>query len=229
MAQQTITRPALTPVPSKDRLAAGEERIAMSYEEYLDWSDEELNVGEWVDGEVIVFEMPGLLHQDLVLLLAAILRHFTERRALGRVVIAAFEMRLDVVRSSRKPDIIFVATKHLDRLTEPRLIGPADLAVEVVSPSSGPRDSKHKPAEYASAGIPEYWIIDPRPMRRSVTVYHLDDEQVYQAAPHRPDGTLDSVVVPDLRLPSSWLLEDPLPDLVAALETLQAATPSHER
>lgn len=201
----------------------------MSYEEYLDWSEGEFNSGEWVDGEVVVFEMPGLLHQTLTYWLVMLLELYAKRRSLGRVVGAEYEMKLDLVRSSRKPDIIFVANEHLERLTEQRLIGPADLAVEIVSPSSGPRDRKHKLGEYASAGIPEYWVVDPRPLRRSSTVYHLDDEQVYRAAPHRPDGTLDSTVLPDLRLPAAWLLADPLPDLVDALEALLASSPLHER
>lgn len=201
----------------------------MSYEEYLDWCDDEVGHGEWVDGEVIVFEMPGLFHQRLGTWLTMLLELFAVRRSLGRAVGAEYEMKLDTVRSSRKPDILFVLTQHLDRLTEPRLIGPADLAVEIVSSSSGPRDHRQKLDEYASAGIPEYWVIDPRPLRRSVTVYHLDDEQVYQAAPLRPDGTLDSAVLSDLRLPAAWLLDDPLPDLVEALEALLAGVPSHER
>jgi len=218
MAQQM-----LAPSRSKDRLADGEERIPMSYDEYLDWCDEERNLGEWVDGEVIVFDMPGLRHQDLVLWLGWLLRTFATRRSLGRVVIAEYEMKLDAVRSSRKPDILFIATEHLDRLTELRLIGPADLAVEIVSPGSGPRDRKHKLAEYASAGIPEYWVIDPLPLRRSVTVHRLDDERVYQAIAHRSDGTLDSAVLPDLRLPAAWLMDEQQPDSVEALQALLAA------
>jgi Uma2 family endonuclease len=34
------------------------------------------------------------------------------------------------------------------------------LAVEVVSPDSVRRDYRHKRSEYATLGIPEYWIVD---------------------------------------------------------------------
>lgn len=220
MAQQL-----LAPTPTKDRLAVGDERIPMSYDEYLAWV-EDGNRGEWVDGEVIDFEMPGLFHPRLGYWLTMLLELFAVRLSLGRVVGAEYEMKLDRVRSSRKPDIVFVATEHLDRLTEPRLIGPADLAVEIVSPSSGPRDHRQKHDEYAVAGIREYWVIDPRLLRRTVTVYHLNDEQVYEQAPLRPDGTLDSAVLAGLRLPAAWLLDDPLPDLVDALQTLLDASQS---
>ncbi len=229
MAQESITLPFETPVPSKDRLANGEERYPMPYEAYIDWLDEEGNHGEWVDGEVIVFEIPGFEHQDLVLWLGILLRTYVLRLGLGVVAVAPYPMRVEQVRSSRLPDVLFVATEHLDRRTSKRLLGPADLAVEIVSTTSGPRDHREKLAEYATAGVSEYWIIDPRLLRRSVTVYHLDDEQVYQSIPHRPDGTLDSAVLPDLRLPAAWLLDDPLPDLVDALDVLLASSAPNDR
>ena len=50
-----------------------------------------------------------------------------------------------------------MATEHLDRLTDSHLSGPADLAVEIVSPDSLGRDRGDKFAEYGAAGIPEYW------------------------------------------------------------------------
>lgn len=37
----------------------------------------------------------------------------------------------------------------------------ADLVVEVISPSNRAHDIDIKRAEYAAAGIPEYWLIDP--------------------------------------------------------------------
>ncbi len=48
---------------------------------------------------------------------------------------------------------------------------PAQLAVEIVSPSSVERDYKKKPLEYANKGIREYWIVDP--LESKVTVFQL--------------------------------------------------------
>src|SRR5260370_30832533 len=36
----------------------------------------------------------------------------------------------------------------------------ADIAIEVVSPSSRKRDYQEKPQEYLDRGIKEYWIVD---------------------------------------------------------------------
>lgn len=49
------------------------------------------------------------------------------------------------------------------------------LAVEVVSPGSKRVDTTVKPFEYADAGIPNFWLVDPSPPV-TVTVYGLTGE-----------------------------------------------------
>lgn len=46
-----------------------------------------------------------------------------------------------------------------------------DLVAEIVSPDRPERDLVDKRADYAEAGIPEYWIVDPR--HDTVTVLTL--------------------------------------------------------
>ena len=48
----------------------------------------------------------------------------------------------------------------------------ADLVVKVVSPDDPDRDLVEKRADYAAAGIAEYWIADPR--EETVTVLALE-------------------------------------------------------
>jgi hypothetical protein len=50
--------------------------------------------------------------------------------------------------------------------------GVPDLAVEVVSPSNEDDDRVEKFAEYAKAGINEYWIVDP--VKLSIEIYLLE-------------------------------------------------------
>ena len=47
----------------------------------------------------------------------------------------------------------------------------ADLVIEVVSEKNRPHDIKKKRIEYARAGIPEYWIVDPE--KETITVLVL--------------------------------------------------------
>ena len=60
------------------------------------------------------------------------------------------------------------------------------LAVEVMSPSSRSTDRVAKPAQYAGAGIPHYWRIEPEP--RVLATYALDGD-VY-----RESGRFDDAV-----------------------------------
>ena len=50
-------------------------------------------------------------------------------------------------------------------------LGPPDLAVEILSPSTAAKDRDLKLELYRQAGVPDYWIVDPE--AHQVTVYHL--------------------------------------------------------
>ncbi|MGC8947617.1 MAG: Uma2 family endonuclease, partial [Anaerolineae bacterium] len=50
--------------------------------------------------------------------------------------------------------------------------GVPDFVAEVLSPSTLALDTGQKMVEYALAGIPEYWLVDPD--RRTVAVYVLE-------------------------------------------------------
>lgn len=140
MAQHTMLERAPAHPPS------------MTYEEWRAWAPES-RLTEWVDGEVILFMPPRIVHQLVTFLLARLVGWFVDRHDLGVVMMAPFEMRLP--RSAREPDILFVATEHLGRLGELKLEGPADLAVEIISDDSTTRDKVDKRAEYAAAGVRE--------------------------------------------------------------------------
>jgi Uma2 family endonuclease len=52
------------------------------------------------------------------------------------------------------------------------------LVVEIVSPGSEAMDEVTKRREYASAGIPQYWVVD-RDAAQTVTLYQLSSEAAY--------------------------------------------------
>jgi len=176
----------------------------MTYEDFLDWADED-TPAEWVDGEIIMVTPVSNEHQDIVDFLTSILRTFVETRRLGRVLSAPFQMKL--ARSGREPDLLFIANEHLDRLKEAFLDGPADLVVEVVSPESAGRDRGEKFYEYEAAGIPEYWLIDP--VRQQSEFYQLDETGRYHLVPPDAEGIYHSRVLPGFRLRITWLWDRP--------------------
>ena len=132
MARQTIDPPAV-----------GEQQMTMTYEEYLAWAGEDL-WSEWVDGRVIVFMSPLIGHQYVVSFLFTLVRLYADLLKLGAVLPHQTELLILGGRVSREPDLVFVTTANLDRVTDRRVAGMADLVVEVVSDDSVARDRRDK-------------------------------------------------------------------------------------
>ena len=65
--------------------------------------------------------------------------------------------------------------------------GAPDLVVEILSRSTQARDRGVKMKRYAAAGIPHYWIVDPR--TRSLQAYHLA-EQGYELIGNYDPGSV---------------------------------------
>jgi Uma2 family endonuclease len=111
--------------------------------------------------------------------------------------------------------VLVVLKEHLARLQRTFLDGPADLAVEIVSDESVGRDRGVKFEEYREAGIPEYWLLDPRV--EQADFYWLDDRGRYQPAPLEAPGIYRSRVLSGFWLRVEWLWQQPLPDPTSVL------------
>lgn len=190
-------------------------RLSMSYEEFLDWSKDTTHA-EWVDGEVIVFMPPIELHQLVLGFSFSLLERFVALYQLGVVLQAPFEMKL-LDGSSREPDLLFVSREHFDRRTRERLIGPADAVWEILSDSTARYDRHVKFFAYERAGIPEYWMIDPRPGRQKIEVFVLSADGRYRPLDPDTNGRYHSMVLPGFWFDPAWLRQMPLPDLEDAI------------
>ena len=189
-------------------------RLEMSYAKFLEWHPE-TQMAEWVDGEAFVVNggaPPSTGHQDLTLFLGSILRFYVESKGAGRVFVGPLQMRLG--RSGREPDVLFVSNENKARVEGLYLNGPADLAVEVVSPESRGRDRKEKFREYEQAGVREYWIVDA--VNRQAEFYALGSDRTYRPMAIAED-VFRSQVIQGLWLDVKWLWQDPLPALMVVL------------
>jgi Uma2 family endonuclease len=183
----------------------------ISYEEFLEQSDEDI-WAEWVDGEIIMVPSASERHQDINVFLTSILRFYVDSRKLGKLYNNPYQMKLE--SSGREPDIVFVSTEHLNRIKYTYLEGPADMVVEIVSPESMRRDRGDKFYEYESAGIPEYWLIDP--IRKQAEFYRLGADKLYHLISTDAEDIYRSEIVKGFWLKVSWLWEEPLPSVLDA-------------
>ncbi len=195
-----------------DVLSGAPVQLRMTYEEFLNWADED-TWAEWVNGEVVMTSPANTRHQHIVHFLLNLVRPFVEQRNLGVVLSAPFQMKLS--QSGREPDLLFVAREHLGRLKETHLDGPADMVAEIVSPESVGRDRGDKFQEYEKAAISEYWLVDP--VRGWVEIYRLDARGRYVLAFGGEEGTFHSQVIPGFWLRVEWLWQEPLPPTIRTL------------
>jgi len=103
--------------------------------------------------------------------------------------------------SGRRPDIVYYSSADRSRLDlkANRVLGVPTLVVEVLSEEDEARDLVVKRAEYAEAGIPHYWILDPR--RRTVLTLALDGGAYRVVGELSGEDTLTSDLFPGLAIP----------------------------
>ncbi len=107
--------------------------------------------------------------QLIVAFLYRTLSNYVHQHGLGIVLFAPLPVKLWEGKM-REPDILFMCREHADRRHDNFWDG-ADLVMEVISPNDPNRDKITKRQEYARAGIPEYWLVDPT--EQTVTVFAL--------------------------------------------------------
>jgi len=196
----------------------------ISFEEYLvKYNSVEGVKTEWTPSGVESYTMSNnLTHQSILKFLLGLLDFYLTQYQLGQVLPAGFPMYFDKKQPAREPDLLVVLNEHTGRIQRTRLVGAADIAVEIVSPESDDRDHGRKFVEYEAARIPEYWLIDP--LRRIADIHILDDEGRYQRNPLDTQGRLQSTVLPGFRFDPLLLWQAKLPGgpaLVALIDQMQ--------
>jgi Uma2 family endonuclease len=162
------------------------------------WSEEEYlclkgnRLIEFSHGFVEVLTMPTTTHQLIVDFLVELLKAFVRPRGLGLPLFAPIRVRLWPGKF-REPDVVFMLAANRDRVREEFWEG-ADLVMEVVSDDDRRRDLETKRREYAQAGIPEYWIVDPQ--QSLVTVLTLDRDHYAGHGQFAPGAAANSLLLP---------------------------------
>ncbi|BBO36103.1 Uma2 family endonuclease [Lacipirellula parvula] len=167
-------------------------------QEYLDLALSSNQLIEYSDGFVEVLPMPTIEHQLIVRFLLDVFRLFVEPKDLGVVLFAPLPVWTRD-RQYREPDLIYQSAENHAKSNRKYYKG-ADLVVEVVSDDaqSHARDYEQKLADYARAGIPEYWIVDPQAGTISVMTLAADKYEthgVFKASDEASSRLLDGLRV----------------------------------
>ena len=190
--------------------------VRMTERQFVGWTLPEALRAEWENGEVILMTTSSTAHADLGGWFYRFLFAFVEFHDLGHVY-PPLTVRLAEIQRRRDPDVLFIAKSRLHLLRRNHLEGPPDLAVEVVSPDSAVRDWRTKHAEYAEAGVREYWVADP--LIRRFEAYALHRKK-YRLLPIDDDGRVHSKVLKGLHVRPAWLWQSPLPRVSTVLKEI---------
>ena len=164
-----------------------------TYNHYAALSDDGQRY-EIIDGVLYMAPSPSDFHQSTVSLLVTYLTIHVQFKGLGRVYPAPFDVQLapNVVV---QPDVLVVLNENSEKITHSRIIGPPDLVVEIVSPSTAAYDRMKKRNTYARASVREYWIVDP--LVQNIEVLVLEDSIYRSVGIFTGNHTLPSQVVPE--------------------------------
>lgn len=185
----------------------------LTFEEYLNYSDDTNNRYELIDGELIALppesEPNNFVANYLLFYLAN-----SGLVPLRLIKTHNCEIQVAVLRSgdaaNRYPDLVILQPEHIpltaNRLTITFDMVPPQLVVEVVSPgrTGRERDYDRKRIQYAARGIPEYWIVDRE--AQLVTVLVLDRGQYVEVGVFRNGDAMLSPMFPQLSLTVQQIL-----------------------
>jgi len=159
---------------------------------------------ELVDGQLEELVPPRPFHSWTGTRISSELDRYLEANEPG----AFWGVELDIPTVpffGRRPDFAYYSTVDAARidLAANRVLGVPTLVAEVVSEEDEERDTVTKREEYARAGIPHYWIVDPR--RRTVLTLVLRGTAYEVAGDFSGDEVLTSSLFPGLALPLARL------------------------
>ena len=130
---------------------------------------------ELIDGRMYMMAPPNRIHQKLVNRLSQTITNYIDsRHGNCEVYPAPFAVFLHADdKTYVEPDISIICDSS--KLDENGCNGAPDWVIEITSPSNPQNDYGIKLFKYRTAGVREYWIVNPQ--MKSVMVYDLENEE----------------------------------------------------
>lgn len=131
---------------------------------------------ELIDGQLYDMAPPSFIHQKLVQQLGRVIgNHIDANEGTCEVVPAPFAVNLNADdKIWVEPDISVICDRN--KISDKGCKGAPDWIIEVTSPSSTRTDYIIKLFKYRTAGVREYWIVNPAKSVVQTYVFEGDEE-----------------------------------------------------
>ena len=155
---------------------------------------------ELIDGRIYNMAPPTRKHQEIAgTLYRKIADYIDSNGGSCKPYIAPFAVFLNADdKNYVEPDISVICDKN--KLTDKGCSGAPDWVIEIVSPGSRRIDYSIKLFKYRSAGVREYWIVDPDKNRILIWNFESEDTIEYSFSESVKAG-----IYPDLSIDFSQL------------------------
>ncbi len=150
---------------------------------------------ELIDGKIYYMAPPSRTHQRISgKLYQTIANYIDSTGGKCEIYAAPFAVFLnDDDINYLEPDISVICDQS--KLDDKGCHGAPDWVIEVVSPSSKPRDYMTKLFKYRNAGVMEYWIVDPDKQMTMVYGFEKDIVEQYNFGEDVPSGIYEGFVI----------------------------------
>jgi Uma2 family endonuclease len=129
---------------------------------------------ELIDGVFYDMTSPSYVHQELIGYFYLVFHnHIQKKKKPCKVLLSPLDVQLDCDnRTMVEPDLLVVCGK--DKLRDFGIYGAPDFVLEILSKSTRKKDMTLKLSKYMTAGVREYWIVDP--FKETLITYNFMEE-----------------------------------------------------
>jgi Uma2 family endonuclease len=144
----------------------------VSEQEFFEFATEDISC-ELIDGMLMIHSPASIQHEQIFQFLLVLLNRFLKRTKGGMVLGSRVVMRLtsDLIP---EPDLIVLLPENLSKIQTTFIEGPADLMIEILSPSTKKTDLTIKIPRCLEKGVKEIWAIDPD--AKELTIFYSKKE-----------------------------------------------------
>lgn len=130
---------------------------------------------ELIDGQIYMMAPPNTRHQKISWKLHQEIGNYIQAKG-GNCDVYAAPFAVFLSKDNKnyvEPDLSVICDRK--KINEEGCSGAPDWIIEIVSPSTQQMDYGIKLFKYRTAGVREYWIVNP--LKQTVTVYDFEKEK----------------------------------------------------